>query len=677
MAPVPFEAIQSTANLNESMIHEHKRETRQRLPRPFVELFRAAHHMLTARNQPSAEELSLRYRSLILDCKHALSETQNDLGRDLASVIDQALKVWHFIEIVYARDRTQSEDHISVDLVEWFAGSFPDHLSAPDILSECASFSDNELWDFIAKCVVTGNLPTAHQIAHSRMKTNGESSSKWAGDNSDFNANRQESGLGARSLFAHFDSLLAMIPSNTVHARRDRSWNRWQSLCRTWATSEELADDHHAKRVFLILSGDSDSIAAICSTWEEMLVACSVFLPDEVGIESSLHSGLQTVMTASAEASIIKDTPKGGVGLALAEASMGNCLNAITAMEISLPTMWFSAHLGELLLRIGQMPDRKPDTNSNGPPISTKESLFIKFAEELENYPGLWRLASDYYMACPVLGDARLAGLLLRVKADEAGGMMAEKVLHLCYVRKLTKTARRIQLKLGSNCLEFNNLGGAISWYSAAGALREAQKVVDLALQAAEREGPDSNGALLLSNVVNAINKFANEEMRQAFDYLDVYKDMQDQLNASAAIISQQEKDQEPREALSETILPALESFLNAANSLLVSGGLPRRYWCVVVFEAARVLDEFPEALRVFNRSTLFNLINAVELCTGPRRCSALVQGLRNRLNWEKGAGVMDVSDLSSGTHFESLEDTLSYCRRVLSQAIARTINQS
>lgn len=650
--------------------------THQRLSRPFVELFRAAHHMLTACNQPTAEEQSLRYRSLILDCKHALNELQDDSDRDMASLVDQALKVWHFIEIVYVRDRTQSEDHISVDLAEWFAGSFPEQLPTTDGLSDSASLSDSELWDFIAKCVVTGNLPTAHQIALSRMKINGESGSKWGDNSVDLNANQLDAGLSTQSLFAHFDSLLAMIPSNTVHARRDRSWSRWQSLCRTWATSEELALEDNARRVFLILSGDSNAIADICATWEEMLIACSVYLPDESGIENSLHSGLQTVMTASAEASIMKDAPKGGAGLALAEASMGNCLNAVTAMEISLPSMWFSAHLGELLVRIGQMPDRKPDTELNGPPFGTKEGLFIKFAEELEQYPGLWRLAADYYMACPTLGDGRLAGLLTRIKADEASGMMAEKVLHLCYKRKLSKTARRIQLKLGSHCLEFNNLGGAISWYSAAGALREAQKVVDLALQAAEREGPDSNGALLLSNVVNAINKFANEEIRQAFDYLDVYKDMQDQLNALAGITAQQQKDQLPREALGGAIFPAIESFSNATNSLLVGGRLPRRYWCVVVFEAVRVLEEFPEARQFFARSTLLNLINAVELCTGPHRCGALVQGLRNRLKWEKSAGVMDVSELSDGTHFESLEDTVSYCRRVLSEVVARTINQ-
>ncbi|KAI0563177.1 Nup85 Nucleoporin [Gracilaria domingensis] len=586
-----------------------------------------------------------------------------------------ATTIWHLVEILFIRDRTQTDDHISVELVEWFKANFPEQRPDADAISNSTSLSNDELWNLIAKSVLCGNIAGAQSIVSTSLQNASEleqdpevpSVQRRA-------AEKRTKQVASRSVFKALHTIFEKAPSNSIQTRRDQSWSNWQTVCHSWSASDDLADHPVARQVFQVLSGNHQAIAALCSTWEEMFVACAMYLPEENGFENNLRSGLRTVISASAEASMVKAAPKDGVGLALVEASMGNCFNALVIMEITLPTAWFSAHLGELLVRVGQVSDTHPlpAENSN---IGVKERFFIRFAEELESYPGFWRIAADYYMACPTLGNSRLIDLLMRKEFD--GGMDAEKALHLCHVRNLPKTARRIQTMLGSQCLEYNNLGGAVSWYATAGAIREAQKVVDLALQAAEREGPDSNGGLLLINVVNAINKFANEDMRQAFDYLDVYKSMQEQLKILAGMKAAQEGDETHDESQEEAVLPAVSSFVHNICTLLVGGGLPRRYWCVVVFEAVRVLEEFPEASRLFPRSALRSLITALELSAGPHAADILLEGIRSRLKWERNALNVVNMELTDVRSVEDLTESLGYCRKILSKAMARAINQS
>ncbi|CAN8071926.1 unnamed protein product [Agarophyton chilense] len=549
----------------------------QPLPRPFAQLYRTAHYEITRENQLPPAELSMRYRSLIHECKESLQPSEHPSQNNLIPVLEMASTVWHLIEILYIRDRSQSESHISVDLIEWFNFNFPEQRPDMETSFNSASLSEDDLWKLITKCVLSGKIQAALKIVSSSLHTSSESQGDFA-TASPGPPNRSSKENSVRSSLKTLHAILDKAPGNTIQSRRDQSWSNWQAVCRSWTTSDMLADLQPARQVFQILGGNHNAIAALTKTWEEMFLACALYLPEEIGFENSLRSGLQTVIAASAEASMVKAAPKEGVGLALVEVSMGNCVNALVIMEITLPTSWFSAHLSDILVRIGKISDKHPVTAEN-PDVGVKERFFIKFAEELETHPGLWRIAADYYMACPKLGDTKLIDLLMKKEFTGGSDMDAEKALHLCYARNLPKTARRIRTKLGSQCLEYNNLGGAISWYATAGTIREAQKVVDLALQAAEREGPDSNGGLLLVNVVNAINKFASEDMRQAFGYLDVYKEMQEHLKILAGMKATNDNDDgRVNESQTEVTRTAVTSFIQSVSTLLVGGGLPRQY---------------------------------------------------------------------------------------------------
>lgn len=396
-----------------------------------------------------------------------------------------------------------------------------------------------------------------------------------------------------------------------------------------------------------------------------MFVASVIYLVDE-SAGGNIRGGFGLLSAACAEASARFPVPDDAGG-ALVEAAMGNVKEAIVRLEACMSSTFFAAHMCDLLILMGKMADiPATEIGCEDSDIGMSEFYLREYARELELYPGCWRLAADYYMSCDTQATSLLVSFLKRVQYQGVGDPVAEKVLLLCEEKRLEKTARKIREKLGNECAELNNLGGAMAWYAGAGLQKRAQGIADEALRGAEREGVDSEGARRLSYVVSAVNNYAEETMRQVFDYMKVYHDMQEALSSMFALKEEDSPEQFDRFAT---------DFIDSARSLVGSGGLPRRYWCVVVYDAANVLQLIPVVANHFSRTAILDLLGAMQLASGPHSSGELLEGLRARIAYDARAGENAMTDQDALSTVEVAQGVLTHCRTVFVRASATRIN--
>lgn len=656
-------------------------EARQPLPRPFLNLFFAG-HLVFLNNAIPAIEKSEQYRAIILDCRDSLNHLASPMDKtceDLLNSLSHAHAVWHFIEAAFLMEHVNDDQHVSAFLAEWFMVNYPDVSEQTRRISERAESErpeddDEQLWNFLIKLAIVGDVQKVHELLTVQNKEE-DVEEKWPfGVRGMEHHVSSEAPIGPTPIVTIVRRLLDRAPGHNISTRGDGSWEEWQANCALWADSEELKHHDGAKRLLGLFSGDPEKIAQACSKWEEMLVACSFYAQFGHVIGGNLRGGIAHVSSCCATATATFSPPEEIAGGALVEAALGNVSNAIVRVQASLPSSWFAAHLCDLLIKVGLLEDIPTASwGTDNRPMGMREFYLKEFARGLERYPGFWRIAVDYYMACSAHGASLLISLLSRVPFEGPSDPKVEKVLLICARKKLRRTADKVCEKLGAACLSRRNLGGAMSWFARGGVFSRAQEVTELALTGAEREGANSQAAKALECVVCAVMNAGDEKMKELFDYMRDYCKLQRAL-VNIAATRQGESTSSQNTLVSRTIEEIAEDIVSSARRLVGAGGLPRRFWIVVTYEVARVLELYPQVASFVPRVAISELISALQLASGPHRSQEMVTGLRGRLAFE--GHVM--GENSSGTELATVddaEDAMNHCRSVFIQAAALRIN--
>ncbi len=481
-------------------------------------------------------ESSLKYRAYLLDCmknlideEHLQFEAGNEEEANLAALSVEMVRdghcVWKFVEAVYLSD-ANDDRHISLRLASWYKECFPSLRTRGRQMADAIAsnnFRENEFWDVVTGLVAAGARDQALEIIQARSR--GEDTDQWAdaaGAAAMGVITKPRTGSDITPL-AVAEAILRECPDDVTAARKDGRWDKWQNHCMEWANSDEMSNHKHIRRFLGLLGGNISHLAAGCQDWSHMLVACCTYGAAQPGIIQSRVSS-DVVSVACGEASTAFPPPRQIAGGALTEAAMGNPAGMIINLGCSLNTTWFAAHLCDLLVQADVITETGPaewaKANSE---LGIREFYLKEFAGSLERYRGMWRVAAAYYLQCPTVGPSYLASLLSRVIFDGAADPTVEKVLRLCGQQGWGNTARSICEKLGSDCLESGNYGGALAWFARGSLRQRAHEVANEALQNAEMQGPGSAAARSLECVVAALATTKDAALPQSLDFLRVY----------------------------------------------------------------------------------------------------------------------------------------------------------
>lgn len=652
------------------------------LPDPILTMFFAGHMIFTETSNTILEK-SQRYRAVLLTCRDAIKDgpdiahkENEDLLKDLSS----AHLVWHFMEALFLIDHANSEKHISSYLVEWYSLNYPHVAEEVDkILDTCTSQpprdDDDGFWNSLLKLAIIGDIERVHDLLTLGTKEESVEDKYPYGVPGTEHHVEAEAPRGLNPIITTVRQLLDRAPRHTISTRADGSWVKWQNTCAVWSTARELEGHEGAERLLNVFAGDTDKIAKVCSSWEEMFIACSFYANfGQVRIGGDFRGGASLIANCCAVATSTFRGPEKIAGGALMEAAIGNIGDALVRIEATLPTSWFAAHLCDLLVRQNVMRDSPASEWGLGDnSMGTREFYMKEFAQGLQQYPGFWRVAVDYYNACPTQGKKLVVELLSNTPFDGPSDPKVEKVLHICTKRKLRRTESSICETVGVNCLEHNNLGGAMSWFARGRVFKRAKAVAIQALIRAEREGANSEAARALECVVLAVNNIGDEKMLEMFAYMRDYCKLQQGLVQIAARRHDRESGQVSGESI-RFIQDWGSEIISCGQRLVGGGGLPRRFWLVVVYEIARLLELSPEISSSFSRTIIGEFVNAMQLASGPHRSSDLISGLRRRLAFE-GAMVTEEGIGKGGLcGIEEVESALNHCRSVLLYTAAERI---
>eukprot|EP00177_Eucheuma_denticulatum_P005972 GFKZ01010889.1.p1 GENE.GFKZ01010889.1~~GFKZ01010889.1.p1 ORF type:complete len:687 (-),score=81.82 GFKZ01010889.1:672-2732(-) len=656
-------------------------EAIQSLPRPFLNLFFAGHSIFT-NNELTIIEKSQRYRAIIIDCRRMLSSTATTITGSLEeqlNALSKAHAVWHFIEALYLTNDAIDDHHISAYLAEWFLLNYKDKSAkaetiAQKLKSEGPHDDDNELWGFLIKLAIVGDLNGVEQFLSVGIKEE-DIEEKWPfGAPGVEHKMASDEPFGTTPIVTTIRRLMESAPGHTISTRGNGSWDEWKATCGLWADAKELENHEGAKRLLGLFSGKLGKIEQVCSTWEEMLVACSFYAQFSNVTGGNMRGGIGHVSNCCAAATAAFRAPEDVAGGALVESALGNVSNAVVRVAAGMPTSWFPAHLCDLLMSAGLLEDIPAiGWGSSNRPMGMREFYMKEFARGLERYPGLWRVAVDYYAACPAHGTSLLIDLLPRVPFEGPSDPKVEKVLFICAKRNLPRTASNVCEKIGADCLSQGNLGGAMSWFARGGIFTRAVGAAETALINAEKEGANSEAARALECVVRAVTNIGDERMRQMFEYMRDYCKLQRALAdvAEARKICQVRHHRREKPTSIEEIGVDLVS---AACRLVGGGGLPRRFWVVVAYEVAQVIALHPTVSKVNPKISISELLSALQLASGPHRSHDMIEGLQARLAYEKNSSGQAAPN-AEPSRLREAEEALNHCRSVLIRALAEKIN--
>lgn len=642
------------------------------LPRPFLNMFFTGHLIFTDR-ATSPQVKSQRYRSIMLTCRDDIeqdAENNDQQAKQMIAALTDAHAVWHFIEAVFLTDHSLDDRHTSEFLTEWYMVNYSNTMDAINktsyrLQAERPRDDDDELWDCLLKLAIVGKITQIRQMLFIGKQEDEEFGEDFPFASSDEKDGVSAAPVGPAHIVKQVYGLLERAPAHNISARSDGSWEEWQSSCAMWAEAEELEKHRGARKLLGLLSGDTQKIAEACMNWEEMLVACSLYGQYGATMGGNLRGGRTLVSNSCASASTVYKAPNEVAGGALLEAALGYINRAFVCMQANLPSSWFSAHLCDLVIKAGQMEDKPAATwDTDDRSMGMREFYLKAYARELERYRGCWRIAVDYYLDCPSHGTSLLIDLLSRVPFEGPSDPTVEKVLLICTKKRLQMTARNICERLGAECLNQHNLGGAMSWFARAGLYKRAQGVAELALTKAEAEGANSPAARSLECVVHALASVGDEKMLEMFDYIRVYCEMQKSL---VSISSPQAS------SSTEPVAQHAAMLISSARRLVGGGGLPRRYWVIVAYEVARVIELYPELVPLFSRVAVSELLGALQLASGPHRSQELVAGLHRRLAFD--AILSGPENQHESSTPEEAETAMQHCRSVFIRTAAKRIN--
>lgn len=642
------------------------------LPNAFLRMFFTGHQIFCDKTI-SIQEKSARYRSIIITCQQDLEELHGqgadiEKSKEWISSLKQANMVWHFFESVYLTDPAMDDRHTSVFLTEWYRLSCYDITNEKELPYQLMQAGqpredDEKLWDVLIKLAIVGRLGEMEQMLHIIKQEQEEMVDMNSLDDTTDNAISTPQ-PPPMSVMQTVHSIIQSAPPDNISSRSDGTWEEWQSHCGLWVQADELKAHPHARRLVGLLSGDMEGIREACTSWEEMLVSCCLYGQYGMASGGNLRGGHTLVWNSSASASEAFPVPENVARGALVEASTGAIGKAIVSLEAGLPTSWFSAHLCDLLVTAGYLKGNTGAKVERAKRATDLREFYLKeFAREVERSRGCWRIAVDYYTACPLHGTSMLIDFLSRMPFEGSSDPTVEKVLLICTKMKLQRTGRNICEKLGAHCLNQENLGGAMSWFARAGLYKRAQNVAELALSRAETEGADSQAARSLECVVFALTSAGDEKMMETFYYLRVYCEMQQALVKISSLFS---------DGSTEKLPKYISDLVSSAWRLVSGGGLPRRHWVIVAFEVARVIELHPNVVPLLSRVAISDLLSALQLASGPHCSEELALGIRRRLAFE--ASLAREANRDDASLSRECEAAMQHCRSVFIRTAATRI---
>lgn len=589
---------------------------------------------------------SRHLRAALMECLRDVADGAPSEDADLRA----ALTVWSFVEAVYLAPSSDSS-HVSARLADWHALSFPALIDDARDALDASPGDEDAFWALVARLAGVGLRGMALRMISARIAARGEGYEDWA-EAAGAAAMGAVDGEGLKDPLVIAESLLAECPIEidaSATARQDVAWRRWQDGCADWAESCECKG---LVLLLKVLSGSTAHMATACASWVEMLVAtCTYGKP--MFSDARFERGVVEVENACAEASAAFTAPHDIAGGALIDAAVGQPAEAVVRMAAALNTTWYAAHLCDLLMQAGQIAPEAAAASKWMPApggVSLLEYLVLEYAKKLERNRGLWRIAADYYTQCPRSGRRHLKEMLRRVPTAGAVDPVAEKLVKFCDAHNLDDVAKDICARVGAECFQVRNFGGAVYWYARCGRVEQVSRVVENAIAEAEIGGSRSASAIALAHVVSAAAATVEkDEIKERITYADVYVKFQGALasfldNSASAMAMMASDGLELDEAQSELLHDA-EVF---ALQLLCGGGLPRRFWLLVVHEMCSVLRRFPAYMSVIRSDAVYEMMGALEVVENSSSDPKALESLSLRLQREDGAAENTSSGDSS-----------------------------
>jgi Nup85 Nucleoporin len=632
---------------------------------PFLKLFFQGH--LTFMTTGAPLERSRSYRAALIDCMNGLEP-----GSQYAQNLQEAHCVWSFMEAVYLVDPACDSTHVSSRLADWYFVNFPElqEQARAYLNTDSDPVDDNEeddYWSLIARLVAVGARSMAGRLLAKRLARDGFGND-WASAAGAAVLQVADGGGEHHSPLAIADALLAECPANTdasYAGRVDGAWSAWQNLCDSWANEQTEDQEHRLVRVLKILAGNTRYMASACATWEEMMVA-TVTYSSRI-MSGNLHDhGIVDVENACAEASSLFELPKLIAGGALMEAAVGRPAEAIVRLGASLESTWYAAHLCDLLMQTKHI---AVDSVSNWMPapggVSLLEYLTLQFVRKLEENRGMWRIAADYYTQCPRKGPKALREMLLRVTFDGPVDPCIEKIMLFCDTHNMADVKVQICARVGSECAHARNFGGAMLWFSRGNLADRVVSLVECAVSDAELGGPGSSNSRMLDHVVCAATVGgASDGIKERVAYAREFVSFQNSISLAKTL-----SEGDDTLALSA----AVHESQRLAIRLVRGGGLPRRFWPILIYEICNMANRVPSFASKLSTDAVYELVSALEVISStPRPCGEidnLLVRLRCQTDSASERNATELGQMELGS-FVSVQDALDSMRSTLLKAI-------
>ncbi|SNX87012.1 uncharacterized protein MEPE_05722 [Melanopsichium pennsylvanicum] len=241
---------------------------------------------------------------------------------------------------------------------------------------------------------------------------------------------------------------------------------------------ERLEYEAQFRCLLELMAGVKDRIFEACEDWREALGAWGTLV----------HPTLKRDDVPTTAAIILEKFPIDGtipgeiVQQHLIKGEVHQAVQKAQGVDI-----WLGAHLGDLADKVGLLEDgQQAEAND------LRQELLLKYAQELLDEQGLWRISIDYLAACGVAGRKKMSHVILSVPLDgpdsadedEEGGAdedmgeaaddstkrkakrleRAEQVLRACSEHGLELEARVVCRRMSRTLMEQGEYGVAIAY---------------------------------------------------------------------------------------------------------------------------------------------------------------------------------------------------------------------
>jgi len=320
-----------------------------------------------------------------------------------------------------------------------------------------------------------------------------------------------------------------------ARARANGEWAAWQDTAVAWraSLSSGALAPHPPLAALLDLLGGRPGALAVSrhvGCWEEALLAHLAYArggyaaargggraPSTTTVAPfgapppslpSPATPASAIAAASAAACVAHPPPEGVCGGALTEAALGNPAEALLRLAASTATAWHSAHLGDLLLRAGALPNVPSALAPAGAggagaaasaagrhATATRDAFVTALATGLAWRPATWRIAVDYLslLAAASPGTAAagaLPALIAGVPAGNPGGG-GEPALLKATALASPAGRRRLAARAAAASAAAGNAPAEVYWLTRGGMHRRAVGAAAAALRAALVAGGD------------------------------------------------------------------------------------------------------------------------------------------------------------------------------------------